>query len=172
MSVGPKPGDSFPEDVVFEYIPWAEEIDGFSACGVPINYNASKEWADKKVVLFALPGAFTPVCSARHVPGYMENLPKLREKGVDIVAVLAFNDAYVMSAWGKANKVTGDDILFLSDPDLKFSKSIGWAALDGYKSHTGRWAIVLDHGKVIYAQLERSKNVLEVSSAEAVLGAL
>jgi len=56
-------------------------------------------------------GAFTPVCSARHVPGYMENLPKLREKGVDIVAVLAFNDAYVMSAWGKANKVTGDDIV-------------------------------------------------------------
>jgi peroxiredoxin len=53
--------------------------------------------------------------------------------------------------------------LFLSDPDLKFSKSIGWAALDGYKSHTGRWAIVLDHGKVIYAQRERAKNVLEVS---------
>lgn len=56
-------------------------------------------------------GAFTPVCSAAHVPGYIENLPKLKEKGVDVVAVLAYNDAYVMSAWGKANNVTGDDIV-------------------------------------------------------------
>lgn len=56
-------------------------------------------------------GAFTPVCSAAHVPGYIENLPKLREKGVDVVAVLAYNDAYVMSAWGKANGVKGDDIV-------------------------------------------------------------
>jgi alkyl hydroperoxide reductase 1 len=58
-----------------------------------------------------LAGAFTPVCSARHVPGYIEALPELRKKGVDVVAVLAYNDAYVMSAWGKANKVTGDDIV-------------------------------------------------------------
>lgn len=56
-------------------------------------------------------GAFTPVCSAAHVPGYIENLPALRAKGVDVVAVLAYNDAYVMSAWGKANNVKGDDIV-------------------------------------------------------------
>ncbi|KAL1982469.1 hypothetical protein VTN96DRAFT_1260 [Rasamsonia emersonii] len=166
---GLKPGDTFPSDVVFEYIPWTEEKSDITACGIPVKYNASKEWADKKVVLFALPGAFTPVCSARHVPGYIENLPKLKEKGVDVVAVLAYNDAYVMSAWGKANKVTGDDLLFLSDPDAKFSKSIGWADHEG---RTGRYAIVLDHGKVIYAQREREKNVLEVSSAEAVLAAI
>jgi alkyl hydroperoxide reductase 1 len=58
-----------------------------------------------------LTGAFTPVCSANHVPEYIQKLPQLREKGVDQVAVLAYNDAYVMSAWGKANGVTGDDIV-------------------------------------------------------------
>ena len=58
-----------------------------------------------------LTGAFTPVCSANHVPEYIQKLPELRAKGVDVVAVLAYNDAYVMSAWGKANGVTGDDIV-------------------------------------------------------------
>lgn len=65
-----------------------------------------------------------------------------------------------MSAWGKANGVTGDDILFLSDPEAKFSKSIGWADDEG---RTYRYAIIIDHGKVTFAKKERSKNVLEVS---------
>lgn len=69
------------------------------------------EWANKKVVLFSVPGAFTPGCSARHLPGYIENLSKLKAKGVDVVATIAFNDAFVMSAWGKANKIQGDDIV-------------------------------------------------------------
>ncbi|KAJ5595523.1 Peroxiredoxin Pen c 3 [Penicillium hispanicum] len=160
-----KAGDSFPQDVVFSYIPWSEDQSGITSCGIPINYHASKEWADKKVILFALPGAFTPVCSANHVPEYIQKLPELRAKGVDVVAVLAYNDAYVMSAWGKANGVTGDDILFLSDPEAKFSKSIGWADQEG---RTYRYAIVLDHGKVTYAAKEREKNVLEVTSADHV----
>ncbi|KAJ5612161.1 Peroxiredoxin Pen c 3 [Penicillium lagena] len=165
MAKGPQVGDSFPEDVVFSYIPWSEESGEITSCGIPINYHASKEWADKKVIVFALPGAFTPVCSANHVPEYIEKLPELRAKGVDVVAVLAYNDAYVMSAWGKANKVTGDDILFLSDPNAKFSKSIGWADEEG---RTYRYAMIIDHGKVTYAAKEKSKNVLEVSSAENV----
>ena len=108
------------------YIPWAEENKEIQACGIPINYNASKEWADKKVVLFALPGAFTPVCSARHVPEYAEKLPELKAKGVDVVAVLAYNDAYVMSAWGKANNVKGDDIVRIGIPrDIKETSSCG-----------------------------------------------
>ncbi|RJE19975.1 peroxisomal membrane protein [Aspergillus sclerotialis] len=163
---GLKVGDSFPADVVFSYIPWTEEKGDITSCGIPINYYASKEWADKKVVVFALPGAFTPVCSARHVPEYIEKLPELRAKGVDAVAVLAYNDAYVMSAWGKANGVTGDDILFLSDPEAKFSKSIGWADPEG---RTRRYAFILDHGKVTYAALEREKNSLEVSDANTIL---
>ncbi|KAJ5101101.1 Peroxiredoxin Pen c 3 [Penicillium angulare] len=160
-----KVNDSFPEDVKFSYIPWAEDSAEITSCGIPINYNASKEFANKKVILFALPGAFTPVCSANHVPEYIAKLPELRAKGVDQVAVLAYNDAYVMSAWGKANGVTGDDILFLSDPEAKFSKSIGWADAEG---RTYRYALVIDHGKVTYAAKEAEKNVLEVTSAEHV----
>ncbi|KAJ5632649.1 Peroxiredoxin Pen c 3 [Penicillium lividum] len=161
-----KAGDKFPEDVVFSYIPWAEEHAEYKVCGIPIDFEASKEWADKKVILFALPGAFTPVCSANHVPEYLAKLPELRAKGVDAVAVLAYNDAYVMSAWGKANGVTGDDILFLSDPEARFSKSIGWADAEG---RTYRYAIIIDHGKVTYAAKEAAKNVLEVTSADHIL---
>lgn len=78
---------------------------------MPINYNASKEWADKKVVLFAVPGAFTPGCSARHLPPYIENLEKIKASGVDVVAVIAYNDAFVMNAWSKANGIKNDDIV-------------------------------------------------------------
>jgi alkyl hydroperoxide reductase 1 len=87
------------------YVPYTEESAAITACGIPQNYAASKEWKDKKVVLFAVPGAFTPGCSVRHLPGYIENLEKLRGKKVDIVAVLAFNDAWVMDAWSKANGI-------------------------------------------------------------------
>ncbi|KAB8209631.1 PRX5like [Aspergillus parasiticus SU-1] len=163
-----KPGDSFPENVVFQYVPWTEEKGDITACGIPIPYNASKEWADKKVVLFSVPGAFTPTCSVNHVPGYIQNLPQLKEKGVQVVAVVASNDPFVMSAWGKANKVERNDILFLSDPDAKFSDSIGWAN----NGRTGRYAIVIDHGKVTYAQIETEKGVVKVSGAEAVLAHL
>lgn len=76
-----------------------------------MNYNASKEWADKKVVLFSVPGAFTPGCSVRHLPGYIEKLEEIKGKQVDLVAVLAFNDAFVMSAWSKANGIKNDDIV-------------------------------------------------------------
>lgn len=108
-------------------------------------------------------GAFTPGCSVRHLPGYIQNLPQIKSKGVDIIAVLAFNDPYVMSAWGKANGIKGDDIvsslaidarkighkltvpqLFLTDPEAKFSKSIGWTRGE----RTGRYAMIIDHGKV------------------------
>jgi alkyl hydroperoxide reductase 1 len=146
-----KVGDSFPEGVTFQYIPYTPEIDGFKVCGMPVTYNASKgkstclsssiphirlfppfillksanthftEWANKKVVLFALPGAFTPACSGSHLPGYIENLDKLRAKGVDQVAVLAYNDPYVMSAWGKANGVKDDSIVRIPFPLIPFN---------------------------------------------------
>ncbi|KAL2417586.1 Peroxiredoxin Asp f3 [Exophiala dermatitidis] len=161
---GLKPGDSFPDDVVFSYIPWTPETADVRVCGIPTNYPASKEWKDKKVVLFALPGAFTPSCSASHLPGYIEKLDQIKAKGVDVVAVLASNDAYVMSGWQKANNVKNDDILFLSDPDAKFSKSIGWA--DGERC--SRYAIIINHGKVTYAEKEPGRDVT-VSGASAVL---
>lgn len=75
------------------------------------NTNLTTEWANKKVVVFSVPGAFTPSCSASHLPGYIEKLPELKKKGVDVVATIAYNDAWVMSAWGKANGVKDDSIV-------------------------------------------------------------
>jgi len=162
-----KVGDSFPDGVVFSYVPYTEEKGDITACGIPQNYNASKEWADKKVVLFAVPGAFTPGCSARHLPGYIDKQKEMKAKGVDVIAVLAFNDAWVMSAWGKANGIKGDDILFLSDPEVKFGKSLGWTMGE----RLARWAMVIDHGKITYAEKEPAREVT-VSSADAVLAKL
>ncbi|KAG9236095.1 putative peroxiredoxin pmp20 [Amylocarpus encephaloides] len=160
-------GDAFPEEVSFGWIPYVPDNGEITACGIPTRYNASKEWADKKVVLFSVPGAFTPGCSVKHLPGYIENLSKLKGKGVDVVAVIAYNDCFVMSAWGKANNIKGDDILFLSD-DAKFSQEkVGW--MKGER--TGRYALIIDHGVITYAENEPAGEVT-VSGAEAVLAKL
>ncbi|KAI9838948.1 MAG: Peroxiredoxin Asp f3 [Sarea resinae] len=161
MATPLKVGDKFPSGVVFSYVPYTEDKGDIKACGIPINYDASKEFANKKVALFAVPGAFTPGCSARHLPGYIENFDALKKKGVDLVACIAFNDAYVMSAWGKANGVKGDDFLFLSDPGAKFSQSIGWTLGE----RTDRYAIVIDHGTVTYAEKETGPGEVTVSTA-------
>ncbi|KAL8738084.1 MAG: hypothetical protein Q9181_001070 [Wetmoreana brouardii] len=160
-------GDSFPSGVTFTYIPYTEEKGDILTCGVPITYDASKEFAGKKVVLFATPGAFTSTCSVKHLPGYIENLAKFKGKGVDIIACIAYNDAYVMSAWGKVNQIKGDDILFLSDSETAFSKRLGW--LKGER--TARYALIIDDGKIVYAEKEPAREV-SVSSAEAVLAQL
>ncbi|RYP24498.1 hypothetical protein DL765_000518 [Monosporascus sp. GIB2] len=163
----PQKGDSFPEGVTFSYIPFTSEKANINACGIPINYDASKEFADKKVVLVSVPGAFTGTCSEKHLPGYLANLAKFKQKSVDKIAVIAYNDAYVMSAWGKAHGVQGDDILFLSDTNTEFSKRLGW--LKGER--TARYALVIDHGTITYAEKEPAREVT-VSSADAVLAAL
>jgi alkyl hydroperoxide reductase 1 len=89
---------------------------------------------------------------------------------VDIVAVIASNDSWVMNAWGKVNGVKGDDILFLSDTKTFFSKEYGWPA--GMGDRNGRWAMVFDHGKVTYAENEKSPGQVTVSGAEEVLAKL
>ncbi|KAK6541351.1 hypothetical protein TWF694_007165 [Orbilia ellipsospora] len=163
-----KVGDTFPDDIVFSYVPYTEEKADITACGVPINYNASKEFAGKKVVLFAVPGAFTPGCSARHLPGYIENLQSLKNKGVDVIIVIAYNDAWVMSAWAKANGVKNDDIIFASDAGLKFSQRLGWTKGE----RTARYALIIDDGKIVYAEIDDKPGVVSVSGAEAVLSKL
>ncbi|KAB8294941.1 hypothetical protein EYC80_006895 [Monilinia laxa] len=160
-------GSTLPENVKFGWIPPTPENEDIKACGIPITYNASKEWANKKVVIFSLPGAFTPTCSASHLPGYIAKLPALREKGVDVVATIAYNDPFVMSAWGKANGIHNEDILFLSDSDLSFSKLFGWTAGE----RTGRYALIIDNGKIVYAEIEPGREVT-VSGADAVLSKL
>ena len=94
------------------YIPYTEETASPTSCGIPITFKAGQEFASKKAVLFAVPGAFTPGCSVRHLPGYIEKITEMRGKGVDLVCVVASNDAFVMSAWGKVNGIK-DEIVSL-----------------------------------------------------------
>lgn len=132
-----------------------------TAVGMPQEYDASKEWADKKVVLVSVPGAFTPGCQARHLPPYINNLDEILKKGVDLVAVIAFNDAWVMSAWGKVNGIKDSEkILFLSDTKSKLSQQIGWMA--GMGDRNGRWAMIIDHGTISYAEQEQDPRKVTV----------
>ncbi|KAL8870488.1 MAG: hypothetical protein Q9174_003483, partial [Haloplaca sp. 1 TL-2023] len=94
-------------------------------------------------------GAFTPGCSVNHLPGFINKLADIKAQGVDLVCVVAFNDAFVMNAWAKANGIK-EEIKFMSDADAKFSKSIGWTKGE----RTGRYAMIIDHGKITYAENE------------------
>ncbi len=124
----------------------------------------------KKVVLFALPGAFTPTCSAKHLPGFVNHHQALKEKGVDTVACLSVNDAFVMSAWGKDQNV-GDKIMMLADGNGDFTKAVG-LTMDGTGYGMGlrsqRYAMVVEDGVIKKLQVE-APGAFEVSSAEAVL---
>lgn len=163
-----KAGDSFPEGVSFTYVPPSPEKADIIACGVGVKYDASKEAKDKKIVIVAVPGAFTPTCQEQHVVSYIANKEKLKAKGVDRVVFIASNDHWVMSAWGKANGVKDDYIIFASDDGLAFSKSIGWIQGD----RTQRYAIVVDHGKVVYAERDTVRGTIANSGAEGVLAHL
>jgi peroxiredoxin len=125
----------------------------------------------KKVVLFAVPGAFTPTCSAKHLPGFVQNAEALKAKGIDTVACISVNDAFVMGAWGKDQ---GDKITMLADGAAAFAKAIG-LELDlnargmGWRSQ--RYALIADDGKVTHLGIE-APGGFEVSKAEAILAAL
>ena len=127
----------------------------------------------KKVVLFAVPGAFTPTCSAKHLPGFVEKAADIKGKGIDTIACLAVNDAFVMGAWGKAQN-TGDKVLMLADGAAAFTKQLG-LDLDltgpGMGVRSKRYAMVVDNGTVKALQVE-APGAFEVSSAEAILKAL
>ncbi|KAF8472656.1 peroxisomal matrix protein [Kalaharituber pfeilii] len=162
-----KPGDNFPESVKFGYVHYEGEDSELTQCGISTTYNASQEWTGKKVVLFAVPGAFTPGCQGVHLPGFIKRYQDFKSKGVDIIAVIAYDSPFVMAAWGKANKVFNKEILFLSDPGATFSKSIGW----NNGTQTARYAIALDKGVVIYAGKDE-RGRFDNSSAETVLAKL
>jgi peroxiredoxin len=127
----------------------------------------------KKVVLFALPGAFTPTCSAKHLPGYVNNHAALKAKGVDAVACLSVNDAFVMDAWGKDQNVD-DKVMMLADGNGDFTKAVGLvmdASGYGMGTRSQRYAMVVDNGVVKTLNVE-APGAFEVSSAEAILKAL
>jgi len=124
----------------------------------------------KKVVLFALPGAFTPTCSAAHLPGYVIRHDAIKAKGVDTIACLSVNDAFVMGAWGEAQNVE-DNILMLADGSASFTEGVG-LELDLTAGNFGvrsqRYAMVVEDGVVTHLNVEEGAN-FEVSNAETIL---
>ena len=130
-------------------------------------------FAGKKVVLFAVPGAFTPTCSARHLPGYLQNIDAMQAKGVDTVACMAVNDGFVMGAWARDQGVDGK-ILMLADGSGAFTKALG-LELDlvarGLGIRSQRFAMVVQD-KVVASLAVEPPGGFEVSKAESVLAAL
>ena len=124
----------------------------------------------KTVVLFSVPGAFTPTCDAKHLPGYVEKASAIKAKGVDTIACMAVNDVFVMDAWGKHANV-GDNVLMLADGNGDYAKALG-LEMDGRGFGLGmrgqRFALVVDNGVVKHAFIEAPKE-FQVSSAEHVL---
>lgn len=127
-------------------------------------------FAGKTVALFAVPGAFTPTCSARHLPGFLDHAKDLKAKGVDLIACVAVNDVFVMDAWGKAQHV-GDDVLMLSDGNGEFTKALG-LELDGSKFGMGprsqRFSLVAKDGVVTQLNVEAGGE-FRVSAADYML---
>jgi peroxiredoxin len=128
----------------------------------------------KKVVLFAVPGAFTPTCSNQHLPGFVRHGDAIKAKGVNTIACLSVNDAFVMGAWGKAQNV-GDKILMLADGNAEFTKKLGLeldASGFGMGVRAKRFAMIVDRGVVKHLAVEANPGQAVDSGAEAILGRL
>ncbi len=127
----------------------------------------------KKVVLFALPGAFTPTCSAKHLPGFLSKADEIKAKGVVTIACLSVNDAFVMGAWGK-DRGAGDKVVMLADGNGEFTRALGLemdVSMAGLGVRSQRFAMVVEDGVVSKLAVEAPQK-FEVSSAEAILAAL
>jgi len=138
----------------------------------PASLSTEELFGGKKVVLFSVPGAFTPTCSARHLPGFVEQAGQLHAKGVDTIACVAVNDVFVMNAWGKS--ANADHILMLADGNADFAKLLGLemdASAFGMGMRSQRFALVADDGVVTRLFVE-APGEFKVSSAEYVLSNL
>lgn len=130
-------------------------------------------FAGKKVVLVSVPGAFTPTCSAQHLPGFVQQAADLKGKGVDTIACTAVNDVFVMDAWGK-DQGAGDDVMMLADGNGEYAAALG-LSLDasgfGMGTRGQRFAIIVDDGVATHVAVE-GPGEFEVSKAESILAAL
>ena len=139
--------------------------------GEPIQKDIQSFLKNKKSVIFGLPGAYTSVCSAKHLPGYVKNSEKYKEKGIDQIICMSVNDPFVMNAWGKENNV-GDKIIMMGDPFLNFTKAIG-AEVDksgrGLGIRSNRYTMLVDNLKIIKIQEEKDTGSCEISAAENFL---
>ena len=139
----------------------------------PKEISTDEIFKGKKVVLFAVPGAFTPTCSAKHLPGFIQEAGAFHAKGVDTIVCVAVNDVFVMGAWAK-DQGAGDKVLFLADGSGAFTKALG-LELDlvarGLGVRSQRYALIADHGKVTHLAVE-APGGFDVSRAETILAAL
>ena len=139
--------------------------------GEPTKKKIEDFFKNKKVVLFGLPGAYTSVCSAKHLPGYVKLHDKYKEKGIDHIICISVNDPFVMDAWGKENNV-GDKIVMMGDPFLNFTKEIS-ADVDkserGLGIRSNRYTMYVEDMKVIKLQEEKDTGSCEISAAESFL---
>ncbi|MGB2819234.1 MAG: peroxiredoxin [Burkholderiaceae bacterium] len=159
-----KVGDRLPEGQLQEFIDVETE-----GCPLgPNTFSVGEITKGKKIVIFGLPGAFTPTCSAKHVPGYVEKYAALKAKGVDEIWCLSVNDAFVMGAWGRDQK-TGDKVRMLADGAGEYTKKLGLEVdLPGMGVRCRRFSMFVDNGVVRSLNLEEPRK-FEVSDAETML---
>jgi peroxiredoxin len=159
-----KVGDRLPDGQLQEFIDVETE-----GCALgPNTFSVGEITKGKKVVIFGLPGAFTPTCSAKHVPGYVEKYDALKAKGVDEIWCLSVNDAFVMGAWGRDQKA-GDKVRMMADGSGEYTKKLGLEVdLPGMGLRCRRFSMFVDNGVVKSLNLEEPRK-FEVSDAETML---
>jgi glutaredoxin/glutathione-dependent peroxiredoxin len=164
-----KAGDALPAGTLMEYI----EVEG-NGCSIgPNAFKVEDIVKGKKIAIFGLPGAYTPTCSAKHLPGYVEHFDKLKAKGVDEVWCISVNDAFVMHAWGK-DQNAGSKVRMMADGSADYTKALG-LTLDlttrGMGMRSDRYAMIVDNGVVKWLGRE-APGKFEVSAVESVLAQL
>jgi len=161
-----KVGDKLPSGTLFEFI----EVEGEGCSIGPNAFDIAKSTAGKKIALFALPGAYTPTCSAKHVPGYVEHFEAFKAAGVDEIWCVSVNDAFVMGAWGRDQK-TGGKVRMMADGSADFAKSTG-LTLDlsarGLGLRSNRYSMLVVDGVVKTLNVE-GPGEFKVSDAATLL---
>jgi peroxiredoxin len=165
-----KVGDRLPEGTLYESV----EFDSANGCPMkPQPLSVGDLAKGKKIVIFGVPGAFTPTCSAQHLPGYVANFDQLKAKNVDEIWCMAVNDAFVMASWGRERNV-GGKVRMLADGSAEYTRKLG-LELDLTEKGMGvrcqRFAMIVDDGVVKHLAVE-APGKFEVSSAEAILAQL
>lgn len=162
-------GDRLPAGTLSEFIETQTE-----GCSLgPNTFQVADLVKGKKVAIFGLPGAYTPTCSAQHVPGYVKHADELKAKGVDEIWCISVNDAFVMGAWGRDQKATGI-VRMMADGNAALSKALGLDAdfsKFGMGTRSQRYSMLVDDGVVTQLNVEQG-GAFEVSNAETMLGQL
>lgn len=159
-------GDKLPEGTLQEFI----EVEGNGCSLGPNSFKLPDIALGKKIVIFGLPGAYTPTCSAQHVPSYLKHYDALKAKGVDEIWCMSVNDAFVMGAWGRDQKV-GGKVRMMADGSADYTKKLGLEfdlTARGLGIRCQRFVMIVDDGVVKHLDIE-APGKYEVSSAEAVL---